>query len=150
LHESVQNSGEHDRRYNGPREPGEYRLPGANEALVASRKMEGRSARHGQVAFDPGHVAPAIRARQGQEAHAPFIVQYKNPNKVRALIGAFSQGNPVRFHDPGGAGYAFLADHILIVDPMNPRSRRVVNPFTLWKRYDEKRKIMMKEQLERI
>ena len=81
--------------------------------------------------------------------HSSFNI--KNPNKVRALIGAFSQGNPVRFHDPGGAGYAFLADHVLIIDPMNPQiAARLVNPFTLWKRYDEKRKSLMKAELERI
>ncbi len=81
--------------------------------------------------------------------HSSFNI--KNPNKVRALIGAFSQGNPVRFHDPDGAGYAFLADHVLIIDPLNPQiAARLVNPFTLWKRYDEKRKALMKAQLERI
>jgi aminopeptidase N len=81
--------------------------------------------------------------------HSSFNI--KNPNKVRALIGAFCQGNPVRFHDPGGAGYAFLAEHVLAIDPMNPQiAARLVNPFTLWKRYDEKRKALMKAQLERI
>ena len=46
---------------------------------------------------------------------------FKNPNKVRALIGAFTQGNAVRFHDPGGEGYAFLADNVLALDPLNPQ-----------------------------
>ncbi|MGC1455504.1 MAG: aminopeptidase N [Nitrospirota bacterium] len=81
--------------------------------------------------------------------HSAFNI--KNPNKVRALIGAFSQGNPVRFHDPDGAGYAFLADQVLAIDPMNPQiAARLLNPFTLWNRYDEKRKALMKTQLERI
>jgi aminopeptidase N len=80
--------------------------------------------------------------------HPSFNI--KNPNKVRALIGAFS-ANAVRFHDPGGEGYAFLADHVLTLDPMNPQiAARLVSAFTLWKRYDEKRKALMKAQLERI
>jgi aminopeptidase N len=80
--------------------------------------------------------------------HPSFNI--KNPNKVRALIGAFS-ANTVRFHDPGGEGYAFLADHVLTLDPMNPQiAARLVSAFTLWKRYDEKRKALMKAQLERI
>jgi aminopeptidase N len=34
---------------------------------------------------------------------------------------------------------------------MNPQiAARLVNPFTLWNRYDEKRKALMKAQLERI
>src|SRR3546814_4708834 len=33
----------------------------------------------------------------------------RNPNKVRALIGAFAGGNQLRFHAVDGAGYAFVA-----------------------------------------
>jgi aminopeptidase N len=81
--------------------------------------------------------------------HSVFNI--KNPNKVRALIGAFIQGNPVRFHDPGGAGYVFLTDHVLAIDPMNPQiAARLVTAFTSWKRYDEKRKALMRAQLEMI
>jgi aminopeptidase N len=90
----------------------------------------------------------AIEAVKGLTRHPSFNI--KNPNKVRALIGAFS-ANTVRFHDPGGEGYVFLADHVLTLDPMNPQiAARLVSAFTLWKRYDEKRKALMKAQLERI
>jgi aminopeptidase N len=82
-------------------------------------------------------------------SHPAFTI--KNPNKVRALIGAFAQANPVRFHGPSGEGYAFLADYVLTLDPMNPQiAARLVTAFTLWKRYDEKRQALMKAQLERI
>jgi aminopeptidase N len=78
------------------------------------------------------------------------VFNIKNPNKVRALIGAFA-ANPVRFHDPGGEGYSFVADHIIALDPLNPQiAARLVSAFTLWKRYDEKRKALLKAQLERI
>ncbi len=80
--------------------------------------------------------------------HPAFNI--KNPNKVRALIGAFSS-NTVRFHDRTGAGYTFLADHVIAIDAMNPQiAARLVSAFTLWKRYDEKRGALMKGQLERI
>src|SRR5690606_34368851 len=39
-------------------------------------------------------------------AHPAFSM--RNPNKVRALIGAFATANPVRFHAADGSGYAFL------------------------------------------
>ena len=39
-----------------------------------------------------------------------------NPNRVRSLIGAFAQGNPTGFHRADGAGYAFVADHVLALD----------------------------------
>ncbi len=48
-------------------------------------------------------------------SHSAF--DYKNPNKVRALIGAFS-GNLSAFHTP--AGYDFFAEQCLIVDKLNP------------------------------
>ena len=65
---------------------------------------------------------------------------FRNPNKVRALVGSFTQGNSVRFHDPGGEGYVFLADKVLALDPLNPQiAARLVSPFTMWKRYDEQR-----------
>jgi aminopeptidase N len=78
------------------------------------------------------------------------IFDIKNPNKVRALIGAFA-ANHVRFHDPSGAGYSFVADYVLAIDPMNPQiAARLVSGFTTWKRYEEKRRALMKAQLDRI
>jgi aminopeptidase N len=80
--------------------------------------------------------------------HPAFSI--KNPNKVRALIGAFSS-NAVRFHDAGGDGYAFLADTVLQVDAMNPQiAARLASAFTMWKRYDASRQAFMKAQLERM
>ncbi|UUX50277.1 aminopeptidase N [Nisaea acidiphila] len=73
------------------------------------------------------------------------------PNRVRAVIGAFSSGNPVRFHAPDGAGYNFLADQVVRLDEMNPQvAARLVAPLTRWKRYDEARQRMMRQCLERI
>ncbi len=80
--------------------------------------------------------------------HPVFTI--KNPNKVRALIGAFGS-NVVCFHEPSGAGYVFLADQILAVDALNPQiAARLVSSFTLWKRYEEKRRSLMQAELERI
>ncbi|MCX5870262.1 MAG: aminopeptidase N [Deltaproteobacteria bacterium] len=74
-----------------------------------------------------------------------------NPNKVRALIGAFGTGNHVRFHAASGSGYSFLAAQILTLDPINPQiASRLMAPFTSWKRYDTKRQQLMREQMARI
>lgn len=81
--------------------------------------------------------------------HPAFNI--KNPNRVRALIGTFAQGNPVRFHDPSGAGYEFVADIVIEIDRLNPQiAARLATAFTMWKRYDDGRKNLMKSQLERI
>ncbi|MGH7046431.1 MAG: aminopeptidase N [Stellaceae bacterium] len=75
----------------------------------------------------------------------------RNPNRVRALVGAFAQGNQVRFHDPSGAGYAFLADEVIAIDPANPTTAaRLVQPLGLWRRHDPARQALMRAELERV
>ena len=57
----------------------------------------------------------------------------------------------MRFHAPNGAGYSFLADNIIKLDPVNPQvAARLVAPLTRWKKYDAARQRMMRECLERI
>jgi len=74
----------------------------------------------------------------------------KNPNRVRALVGAFT-GNPVRFHDASGAGYRFLADRVLALEPINPKiGARLIGPLGRWRRYDPARQSLMRAQLERV
>jgi len=81
--------------------------------------------------------------------HEAFDI--KNPNKMRAVIGAFAFANPVRFHDSSGRGYEFLADCIIELNVLNPQmSARMANAFNAWKRFETQRQTMMKAQLERI
>ena len=75
----------------------------------------------------------------------------KNPNRVRSLIGAFSQANPLHFHAANGHGYRFLADQIVELNTLNPQvAARLVSALIQWHRYDEQRQALMKSQLERI
>jgi len=75
----------------------------------------------------------------------------KNPNRVRALVGAFAQGNQIRFHDASGAGYAFLADEVITLDPINPTTAaRLVQPLGAWRRHNPARQALMQRQLERV
>ncbi len=82
-------------------------------------------------------------------AHPAFTM--RNPNRVRALIGAFAHGNPALFHDPSGEGYAYVADCILELDALNPQvAARMIAPLSRWRRYDSPRQVLMKRQLQRI
>jgi aminopeptidase N len=82
-------------------------------------------------------------------AHPAF--ERRNPNRVRALVGAFAQGNQVRFHDVSGAGYAFLADEVIAIDPGNPTTAaRLVQPLCAWRRHDPARQALMQRELERV
>jgi len=74
-----------------------------------------------------------------------------NPNRLYALVGAFCQNNPVRFHDPSGAGYHFLADQLLRLIPVNPQvSARLLTPLTNWRRFAERRGSLMRQELKRL
>jgi aminopeptidase N len=74
-----------------------------------------------------------------------------NPNRLRALVGTFSQANQLHFHDRSGAGYVFLADEVLTLDPDNPQvAARMVQALGLWRRFDPARQALMKAQLQRI
>jgi aminopeptidase N len=85
----------------------------------------------------------------GLTAHPAF--EPKNPNRLRALVSTFANFNPVRFHDPSGAGYRFLADQILAVDRFNPMiAARLVDPLGGWRRYTPELGALMKAELERI
>ena len=73
----------------------------------------------------------------------------KNPNKVRAVIGAFTQANPRNFHAKDGSGYAFLTDMLIKLDKINPQiTSRLATPFTRWQRLDAVRQDSMQRQLK--
>jgi aminopeptidase N len=77
--------------------------------------------------------------------------ELKNPNRARALIGAFASANPLRFHDRGGAGYGFLADQVIALDALNPNlAARLVQPLGTWRRQDTARQALMQRELERV
>jgi len=74
-----------------------------------------------------------------------------NPNRVRSLLGAFSQANQLHFHAANGQGYQLLADQIIALNSINPQvASRMVSALTQWKRFDENRQKLMKNELERI
>jgi aminopeptidase N len=75
----------------------------------------------------------------------------RNPNKVRALIGAFANGNPLRFHAADGSGYRFLRDRVLALDPENPQiAARLLRTLARWERYDEARRRDMRDALQAV
>ncbi len=81
--------------------------------------------------------------------HPAFSI--KNPNKVRALIGAFAHGNPVNFNQNSGEGYRFVADRVLELDAINPQgAARLAKAFSRWRKYPSDRQVLMRSELERL
>jgi aminopeptidase N len=87
-------------------------------------------------------------AVQALAGHPDFTLA--NPNRLRALVGAFAS-NQRAFHRPSGEGYRFLADMILAVDKLNPQTAaRLVPPLGRWRRFDAARATLMRAELQRI
>jgi aminopeptidase N len=94
-------------------------------------------------------AAPDALARiQALTLHPDFDI--RNPNRARALIGAFT-GNPAVFHEKSGAGYRLLADFVIQIDAINPQiAARLLTALGNWRRFDAQRQGLMQAQLQRI
>ena len=76
---------------------------------------------------------------------------FNNPNKLRAVIAAFSGSNAINFHQSDGAGYQFLADQIIKLDKSNPQiASRLLTPLTKWKKFPLAAQNKMQQELQRI
>src|SRR5262249_51047410 len=62
---------------------------------------------------------PTLARVKALTTHSAFSMS--NPNRVRALIGAFAMSNQKEFNRADGSGYDFLADTVLVLDPKNPQ-----------------------------
>ncbi|MBX3565775.1 MAG: aminopeptidase N [Sphingomonas sp.] len=90
----------------------------------------------------------ALAAVEALARHRDFTLA--NPNRARALIGAFSV-NQRAFHDPSGRGYRFVADQLIALDKLNPQTAaKLIPPLGRWKRFDAARAAKMRAELERI
>ena len=74
-----------------------------------------------------------------------------NPNRVRALIGAFAAGNQTRFNAADGSGYDFVADIVLGLDAKNPQvAARLLGAFKSWRSLEPSRRRLAEAALRRI
>jgi aminopeptidase N len=92
----------------------------------------------------PGTLAEVDRLTR----HEAFDL--RNPNKVYALLRGFA-ANFLRFNGADGGGYAFLADQIIALDPLNPQvAARLARGFDRWKKFDAGRQAHARRALEHI
>lgn len=76
---------------------------------------------------------------------------FKNPNRIRSLIGAFASQNPRAFHAIDGSGYRFLVDILSQLNESNPQvAARLIEPLIKLGRYDTQRQTLMRRGLERL
>ncbi|MFQ3254064.1 MAG: aminopeptidase N [Loktanella salsilacus] len=99
-----------------------------------------------QISAAQPQDAVAVAARLTQ--HPDF--EWKNPNRFRSVIGALT-GNQAGFHRADGAGYDFVADWLIKLDPVNPQTTaRMVAGFDSMRRWDDARRAKMRSALTRI
>ncbi|HDZ46106.1 hypothetical protein LCGC14_0054870 [marine sediment metagenome] len=118
-------------------------------------KAFGEKWAHDPLVMDQWFTIQVSRPQPDVLERVNYLMQHpafslKNPNKVRALIGAFAQ-NRINFHRLDGQGYQLLADVVIKLNRLNPEiAARLVTPLTRWQRFDETRQALMRSQLERI
>ena len=91
----------------------------------------------------------AIHSVRTLVRHRAFDIE--NPNRVRALIGAFCHGNQHRFHDASGEGYILLSSYVLAIDAFNPQTAaRLLGAASHWRRLDPDRRALLRAELEHV
>ncbi|MGV2929620.1 aminopeptidase N [Vreelandella venusta] len=129
----------------------------SNRDDIASPALKafGEKWAHDPLVMDQWFTIQVSRPQSDVLERVQYLMQHpafsiKNPNKVRALIGAFSQ-NRINFHRLDGKGYALLADVVIELNRLNPEiAARLVTPLTRWQRFDEERQQLMRDELVRI
>ncbi|THD37520.1 MAG: aminopeptidase N [Sphingomonas sp.] len=107
------------------------------------------------LVLDKWFQTQALSARDDTPAVVADLARHPdfslaNPNRARSLVGAFGV-NQRAFHAASGAGYRFLADHLIALDKLNPQTAaKLLPPLGRWRRFDEARAALMKAELERI
>ena len=75
---------------------------------------------------------------------------YKNPNKARAVLGAFG-GNLGAFNRADGEGYRFFAGQCALIDRINPHlSARLLTAFSKYKKFDFHRQNAARAALQEL
>ncbi len=101
-------------------------------------------------AVQAGSVRDDAIARTQKLLSHPLYT-HDNPNRVRSVIGVFSQGNQAAFHALSGQGYALLAEEIARIDPVNPAlAARLLGAFEAWRQLEPQRGALAKAAVSGI
>ena len=98
--------------------------------------------------FSYQSLSPLTTSSRVKELMGHSLFSIKNPNRVRSLVGAFTQ-NHLQFHCQDG--YRLFGEFILELDSINPQvAARLVGIFNLWKKYTPNYSEMQRKELEAI
>ena len=123
-----------------------------NHALQAFEARFGND----PLVMDKWFVVQAMQPGNGALDKVRELMTHKlfsldNPNRTRALIGAFSSGNQTGFNRADGAGYKFFAETILTIDKKNPQlAARLLTAMRSWRSFEPVRREHARESLATI
>ena len=99
--------------------------------------------------FSAQAMSGSAKTVQKLISHADFDL--KNPNRVRAVVGAFAAQNLGAFHAPDGSGYELLAEIIAQADEINPAlAARLSTTFEQWRSIEETAREKAKSTMETL
>ncbi|MBB2970167.1 aminopeptidase N [Mesorhizobium sp. RMAD-H1] len=124
----------------------------ARDALAAFEERFGGD----PLVMDKWFIVQATRPGAGALDRVQALMGHRlfsldNPNRTRALIGAFATANQTGFNRPDGAAYDFFADTILKIDPENPQlAARLLTALRSWRSLEPVRREHARAALARI
>ncbi len=81
--------------------------------------------------------------------HSAFSLA--NPNRVRALVGAFATGNPTQFNAADGSGFALVAETVIALDRINAQvAARLLAAFRSWRSLEPARRDLAQKALRQV
>jgi aminopeptidase N len=99
-----------------------------------------------QAAIPEPATLDRVKALTGHPAFS-----FANPNRVRALISAFAMANQKEFNRADGAGFDFVADTVLALDPKNPQlAARLLSALKSWRVLEPQRRARAEAALRRV
>ncbi|MDE1993092.1 MAG: aminopeptidase N [Rhizobiaceae bacterium] len=121
-----------------------HRFPDTAEAKAALDHFRSRFADNALVTDKwlaiQAAIPGAATLERIQALMALPLFKRTNPNRVRALVGTFVFANPTGFGRADGAGYRFLAQEILDIDPRNPQlAARILTSMRSWRSLEPNR-----------
>ena len=116
----------------------------ADEPLAMDKWLTVQALMHRQPGDPP--VLGRVRALLSHPAYS-----MRNPNRVRALVGGFVNGNLAEFHAGDASGYAFWVEQVLALDRLNPQTAaRMARALDRWRKFTPERAQAMRDALESV
>ncbi|RPH67261.1 MAG: aminopeptidase N [Burkholderiales bacterium] len=116
----------------------------ADEPLVLDKWFAMQATMHRHAGDPP--VLARVNALLGHPAFSS-----RNPNRVRALVGSFCNGNLAEFHAADGSGYGFWREQVLAIDTINPQvAARLARALDRWRKFTPDRQAAMRAALEQV